>query len=266
MKPKRLWLKISLVIILVLAVSGGTYAYSIYNNAKQTVNKKMHQNVRSINQEVGKKKMGGKKPLNILLLGVDQRLGDGGRSDALMVLSLDPKDNKIQVIIVPGDTRTRIVGKDFDDKIKHTYAFGGVDMSVATIEGLLDIDLDYYVEMNMEGLSEMVNAIGGITVQNEPDWVDTGYYKKGYYYKRGDISLDGPKTMGYVRMRYEDPDGDFGRTKRQRKVFEAIVNKGASVALVNKINDMVDVLGNNMATNMDFDDMNCLIIEMYGKM
>ncbi|WP_099159579.1 LCP family protein [Virgibacillus ndiopensis] len=258
-KPKRLWLKISLAVILVLVLGVSAYAFSIYNNAKDTVNEKMHENVSSIDQKVGKKKISEQMPLNILLLGVDKRPGDSGRSDALMVLSLDPKNNKMQLISIPRDTRTTIVGKGTKDKINHAYAFGGKDMSIATVENLLDIELDYYVQMNMKGLSEMVDAVGGINVQNELDWYDEGFYKKGYHYAKGEISLNGAKTMGYVRMRHLDPNGDFGRTKRQRQVIEAIVDKGASIASVNKINDMIDVLGNNMATNMDFEDMKDLL-------
>ncbi|MGY0691909.1 LCP family glycopolymer transferase [Virgibacillus sp. FSP13] len=258
-KPKRRWLKVSLAVILVLVLGVGAYAYSIYHNAKQTVNEKMHQIVDSIDHKDGKKKINAEKPLNILLLGVDKREGDRGRSDALMVMSLDPKKDKMQLISIPRDTRTEIVGKGREDKINHAYAYGGTDMSIATVENFLNVELDYYVEMNMEGLSKMVDAVGGITVNNELDWYDEGYYKKGYHYKKGKITLNGPQAMGYVRMRHLDPNGDFGRTKRQRQVIEAIIDKGASIASVNKIDDMIDVLGNNMATNLDFDDMKNLL-------
>lgn len=258
-KPRRLWLKISLAVILVLVLAVVAFAFSIYSDAKQTVNEEIHKDVSSINTKVGKKKISKEKPLNILLLGVDKRPGDVGRSDALMVLSLDPKENKMQIISIPRDTRTLIVGKGYQDKINHAYAFGGVDMSVATVENLLNIELDYYVEMNMQGLSEMVDAVGGITVDNTIDWYDEGYYKKGYHYKKGKISLNGPKALGYVRMRHLDPNGGFGRTTRQRQVIQAIIDKGASIASIGKISDMIDVLGENMKTNMDFDDMKSLL-------
>nr|WP_077625273.1 LCP family protein [Sediminibacillus massiliensis] len=253
------WWKISLAIVLVLVLGVGAYGYSIYHNAKQTVEKKIHEPVQAIDTTVGKKKVKDQDPLNILLLGVDQRADDAGRSDALMVLSLDPKNDGMQLVSIPRDTRTEIVGKGFDDKINHAYAFGGTDMSINTVENLLDIELDYYVTMNMEGLSDMVDAVGGITLTNELDWVDKGYYEKGFHYAKGELELNGPQTMGYVRMRYQDPDGDFGRTKRQRQVIQAIVDKGASIASVNKVDDMIDVLGNNMKTNMDFSDMQNLL-------
>ncbi|WP_407272416.1 LCP family protein [Radiobacillus sp. PE A8.2] len=259
-KIRKRWILIPLAIVLGLTLAVVGYSMSIYLDAKQTVDSEMNQPVASIDHDLTKKKLKDSEPLNILLLGVDKRSGDRGRSDALMVLSLNPVNDSMQLISIPRDTRTEIVGRGFDDKINHAYAFGGIDMSINTVENLLDIDLDYYVEMNMEGLSEMVDAINGITVTNELDWVDTGYYEKGFHYAEGELQLDGPQTMGYVRMRYQDPNGDFGRTKRQRQVIEAIIDKGASVGSINKISDMIDVLGNNMATNMDFADMRNLLM------
>ncbi|WP_370512354.1 LCP family protein [Planomicrobium sp. CPCC 101110] len=76
-----------------------------------------------------------------------------------MVVSINPADDKIQIISIPRDTRTLIVGKGNEGKINHAYAFGGTDMSIVTVENLLDIDLDYYIEVNMEGLSDMVDAL-----------------------------------------------------------------------------------------------------------
>lgn len=253
-KPKRLWLKIPLIIIMLLVIGVGAYAYSIYSNAKNTVNEKMHEPVDTIDTSVAKKKIKATEPLNILLLGVDQRSGDKGRSDALMILSLDPKKDTMQLVSIPRDTRTTIVGKGIEDKINHAYAFGGTEMSVATVENFLGIDLDYYVRMNMEGLQELVDELGTITVDNEIEWQDGKYN-----FTKGPIEMDGQQTMAFVRMRKQDPSGDFGRTKRQRQVIEGIVNRGATVGSVPKINSTIDILGNNMATNMDFDDMKKLL-------
>src|SRR5690625_4640426 len=171
-KPKRLWLKITLIVVLVLALGVGGYALSIYNNAKSTVNDKMHEAVDTIDTGLTKKKVAATESLNILLMGIDARSGDSGRSDALMVLSLDPKNDKMQLISIPRDTRTYIVGKDFDDKINHAYAFGGPDMAIATVENFIDIELDYYVSMNMKGFKELVDQLGTITVYNDIAWSD----------------------------------------------------------------------------------------------
>ncbi|SDJ96936.1 LCP family protein [Sediminibacillus albus] len=254
-KSKKSWIKGLLVIVLLLMAGSGAFIYSIYHNAKQTVANKITQPVDSIDTTIGKKKVKDQEPLNVLLLGVDERENDAGRSDAMMVLSLNPKQDSMELVSIPRDTRAEIVGKGTEDKINHAYAFGGVDMSVNTVEKFLDIELDYYVRLNMEGLTELVGAVGGITVDNEIEFT-----RKGYHYPLGEIQLSQEETLDYVRMRKQDPNGDFGRNERQRKVIKGIIDKGASIGSVSKIDDIVQVLGNNMASNMDFEDMQNLLL------
>lgn len=256
----RKWPKVVGTLLLILIISIVGYVYSIYGHAKETVDKKMSKSIESIDTSEVKEKLDSNELLNILLLGVDERADDGGRSDSIMVLSLNPKQEKTTIVSIPRDTLAKIAGKGIETKINHAYAYGGVDMSVATVENLLDIDLDYYVELNMEGLSDLIDAIGGVTVYNELEWVDEGFYKAGYHWKEGEIKLDGAKALGYVRMRHLDPQGDFGRTERQRKVINAIIDKGKSMGTVTKLNDVIDVLGDNLQTNMSFNDMKSLLL------
>lgn len=253
-KKKRLWLRILLAIILIFILFVGGYTYFLYNSAKQAVNEQMHDPVETIDTSLTKEKLHATEPLNILLLGIDTEGGQQGRSDALMVMQLNPNKDEMTIISIPRDTRTEIVGKGFQDKINHAYAFGGADMSIATVENFLDIEIDYYVTLNMDGLVELVNELGTITVDNEISWSDGKYD-----FPVGVIELDGDKTMAYVRMRKQDPAGDFGRTQRQRKVIEGIINEGASVGSLPKFTGMVDILGKNMSTNLDFDDMKKLL-------
>ncbi|WP_394218363.1 LCP family protein [Halobacillus trueperi] len=263
-KKKGRWWKISLVLLVLLLVPVGVYGYSVYSGAKNTVDSKMHQQVASIDHELTEKKRKEKEPLNILLMGVDERAGDSGRSDALMVLSVDPNENRSQIISIPRDTRTEMVGDSSQagnlDKINHAYAFGGADMAIQTVENFLDIDLDYYVQVNMEGLEEMVDAVGGITIQNDIEW----YGKNNFHYKKGELTMDGEEALGYVRMRYDDPKGDLGRNERQRKVIQGIVDKGMNVGSINKIGNVMDVLGKNVSTNMDFNTMQDLMKNYSG--
>ncbi len=249
-KPKRLWLKIPLIIVGILVLGIGGYVFSVYSNAKNTINDKMHDPVEAIDTDLTKKKLQATEPLNVLLLGIDAEAGGAGRSDAIMVMQLDPITDEMTIVSIPRDTRTEIVGKGVQDKINHAYAFGGTDMSVATVESLLDIDIDYYVSINMDGLIELVDELGTITISNDVAWTDSKYD-----FPEGIVEMDGDKTLAYVRMRKKDPMGDFGRTQRQRKVIEGILNEGASVGSVPKFSGMMKILGSNMSTNMDFDDM-----------
>ncbi len=249
-KPRRLWLKIPIIIVILLVLGVGAYAFSVYNNAKNTVNEKMHDPVETIDTKLTKEKLKATEPLNVLLLGIDSEDDQRGRSDAIMVMQLDPITDALTIVSIPRDTRTEIVGKGIEDKINHAYAFGGAEMSVATVENFLGVDIDYYVSINMDGLVELVDELGTITISNEVAWTDSKYD-----FPEGIVEMDGQKTMSYVRMRKKDPMGDFGRTHRQRKVIEGIINEGASVGSVPKFSGMLDILGTNMSTNMDFDDM-----------
>ncbi|WP_174614756.1 LCP family protein [Virgibacillus ihumii] len=249
-RGKKKWIWISLIVLLLLIGSGSAYAYSIYHNVKSTVDDELHKPVEGIDVTASQKKVKEKEPVNILLLGVDERKHDKGRSDTMIVMTLDPAHNKMQLLSIPRDTRTKIIGKGFQDKINHAYAFGGSEMSVATAEHFLDIDLDYYVRINMDGLAQLVNAVGGITVNN-----DLTFTQGGYTFNTGKLQLNGDKALAYARMRKEDPKGDIGRNQRQRQVIEGVINKGAGLNVVNRIDNIMGVFGDNMATNMKFEDM-----------
>ncbi|MFD2657583.1 LCP family protein [Gracilibacillus thailandensis] len=252
-KSKKWWILTPLIILFVIILAVGGYVWSIVNNVEDTFNTKMHDPIESIDMEKVKQKTEDTEPLNILLLGVDQRENDPGRSDALMVLTLKPEKDEMQLISIPRDTRTLIVGRGNEDKINHAYAFGGADMAVQTVQNFLDIEIDYFVRINMEGLKELVDEVGTITVDNEIEWSDNKYQ-----FKEGPVEMDGEKTLAYVRMR-KLPSGDFGRTDRQRKVIQAIIDEGASVANVTKVNELIDIMGNNMSTSLDFDAVKSLL-------
>lgn len=251
-KGKR-WLKIVATIVAVIVLAVGGYAFYLYSSAKKLVNDDMHSPVDAIDTTITKEKLKKTDKLNVLLLGIDSEDGQVGRSDAIMIMQLDPANDKMQIISIPRDTRTEIVGRGHQDKINHAFAFGGANMSVATVENLLDIEIDYYVSINMDGLVELVDELGTITVDNKIAWSDGRYD-----FPEGVIEMDGEKTKAFVRMRKKDPSGDFGRTQRQRQVIEGIIQRGASLGSLPNITGMMAVLGENMETNMDFEDMQSL--------
>lgn len=244
-------------ILAVLVLGIGGYAAYLYHYVEKTADK-MYQPVEDEEQSAVKQReenLSNNKPISIALMGVDEREGDVGRSDTLMVLTVNPKSKKMQIVSIPRDTKTEIIGAGKKTKINAAYAYGGVKMALDTVENFTGIDIDYYAQVNMEALSDLVDAVGGITVNNELDWIDEGYYKEGYHYVKGNIQLDGPKALGFVRMRHLDPNGDFGRNERQRKVLTAIIDKAASISSVSKFDDILNVLGSNVKTNMTFDEM-----------
>lgn len=181
---------------------------------------------------------------------MDERDGDSGRSDSMIVLTVNPELETVKMVSIPRDTRVEIVGHGTVDKINHAYAFGGVTMSMDTVENFLDIPIDYYIEINMESFQDIVDAVGGITVENDLDFT-----YDNHHFPIGTITLSGEEALAYSRMRYEDPNGDFGRQARQRKVIEAVIKQGASLTTLTNYKDIFNTLGDNIQTNLTFNEM-----------
>lgn len=249
-KKKRAF-KIIMGIILVLILGVGAYAYSIWHSVEKTFTQTHEPLKRDVSEKRSEKvSFSNQDPISILLLGVDQRAGDRGRSDSLILMTVNPKDQSMKMVSIPRDTRTEIVGKGTTDKINHAYAFGGIDMAVNTVENFLNIPVDYYVQVNMESFKDIVNAVGGVTVNN-----DLNFNYDGYNFQKGQLTLNGDEALAYSRMRKEDPRGDFGRQMRQRQIIEGVIEEGASVQSLANYGSILDAIGTNVRTNLTFDDM-----------
>ncbi|WP_283748616.1 LCP family protein, partial [Bacillus cereus] len=188
------------------------------------------------------------EPVSILLLGVDERGNEKGRSDSLILITLNPKNNSMKTVSIPRDTYTEIVGKGKSDKINHAYAFGGVDMSVATVEKFLNVPINYYIEVNMAGFKDIVDAVGGVDVNN-----DLEFKQDKHHFAKGNIHLTGDEALSFTRMRYEDPRGDFGRQMRQRQVMQAVIKKGATFSSLTSYGDVLTAIQKNVKTNLTQD-------------
>ncbi|MEH7461445.1 LytR family transcriptional regulator [Bacillus thuringiensis] len=256
-KGKRMKKKILfwiLGIVGVLVVGTGAYAYHVYSSVSNTLND-VHKPLQrdkenSKEAEEVKVKVKESQPVSILLLGADERGDDKGRSDSLMVITLNPKTKSMKTVSIPRDTYTEIVGKGKKDKINHAYAFGGVDMSVATVEKFLDMPINYYIEVNMEGFKDIVDAVGGVDVNN-----DLEFTQDAHHFAKGNIHLTGDEALAYTRMRKQDPRGDFGRQMRQRQVMQAVISKGANVSSLANYGDVLKAVQKNVKTNLTQDQM-----------
>ncbi len=252
-KVKKRWtpLKIMLLIALVLVVGVGGFIGYTYYQVDQTVKK-----IQSPVKNTGDKVVEEQKPVSVLLLGVDQRPGERGRSDSIMVMTLNPTRNESRLISIPRDTKVDIVGHGTNDKINHAYAFGGPEMTIKTVEKFLNIPINYYAEINMEGFTSLVDAVGGVTVNNDLDFTVSGTH-----FPVGKVNLDGKSALKFTRMRYEDPRGDFGRQMRQREVIAQVANKLSSDVSVSNFNAIMDVVGKNAQTNVSFKPMRTLAFD-----
>ncbi|WP_057911630.1 LytR family transcriptional regulator [Peribacillus muralis] len=249
-KKRRTWLKVVGIIVLLFILAGGAFAYTVWNSLTNTVDS-MHTPIdRKTDKRTKNLALSNREPFSMLMLGVDERDGDKGRSDTMIVLTVNPEKKSVKMLSIPRDTRTEIVGHGTQDKINHAFAFGGAKMSMDTVENFLDIPIDYYMKINMEGFKDIVDAVGGVTVQNDLDFT-----YEGVHFNKGSINLNGEDALKYSRMRYEDPNGDYGRQSRQRSIIEAVIREGASVSSLTKYDDVFDALSKNIQTNLTFDDM-----------
>lgn len=192
------------------------------------------------------------QPVNVLLIGVDERKNDPGRADAIMLLSFNPETKQATSLSIPRDMQVTIANGE-KTKINHTYAYGGVEETIETVERTFETKVPYYAKINMDGLIELVDAVGGVTVDNPSafSWNDRRLQKD---YAEGKIKLDGLEASGYARMRKQDPLGDMGRQIRQRQVLEAVGMKLAGPDILTNLEEVSRVLKNNFSTNITFSE------------
>ena len=201
---KKILVRVLLVVLVAALGFGGFVYYMVHNSTSQ---------IYSYNKKTNKSsddKTTSKKPVAYLLLGTDTgELGRSykGRTDTMIVMVLNPKSKTTTMVSVPRDTKI-----DFDDvtiKINAAYSYGSSDTAMEAVEKLLNIKLDGYLLVNMKGLEQMVDAVGGVTVTS-PLSFD---YEGKSFVKGQSYDLNGSDALKFSRMRYDDPQGDYGRIK-----------------------------------------------------
>ncbi|MFB1082230.1 LCP family protein [Jeotgalibacillus sp. JSM ZJ347] len=250
-KKRYIWFNLLSFLLVLIILSGGIYLHNIYRSFASAT-QQMHAGVtwEKSDKRASELRFEKEEPFSVLLLGVDEREDDGGRSDTMIVVTVNPETETTKLLSIPRDTYVEIAGRDTMDKINHAYAFGGVDMTIKTVENYLDIPIDYFIQINMDGFMDIVNAISGISVVNE-----FAFKTGGFYFPAGMIDLTGEEALAYARMRYEDPDGDFGRQQRQRQVIEAVLRKAVSFHSLLSVNEFFEAVGSNIKTNLKVDEI-----------
>lgn len=189
-----------------------------------------------------------KETFNVYLSGIDSYGGvaEKTRSDVNIVMSINPKTNKILMINIPRDYYVEFDGLNKKDKLTHAGMYG-VETSTKTIENLLDIEINYYVKVSYNALIKLVDALGGVDVYSKYDFVSVDIYhhfKKGYNHVNGDQALD------FVRTRKAFLGGDRVRGENQQAMIEAVIKKAASADILLKYDDILKSLEGSFATNI----------------
>lgn len=257
-KRKRRWLWIILLFVLLVGVGFAGYVWYKIHHTVDTMHEPLERDQNPERKSEINNIFKSKNSLNVLLLGVDEREGDKGRSDTMILMSLNPNTNSMKMLSIPRDTYVTIPGRSLD-KINHAYAFGGVELAVQTVEETFDLPVHFYGKVNMEGFELGIDSLGGITVNNHMEFT-----QDGYYFEKGNIHLDGEEALAYIRMRKGDPNGDLGRNERQRAVITAAMNEVASFSSITKIGEILDILGGNVNTNLHMKDIQNLFSNYLG--
>ena len=197
-----------------------------------------------------------KDKATIMIMGVDQRADDVGRSDTLMVTMIDPRKNQAALLSVPRDTRVKIKGYGYD-KINAAYAYGGHKLSESTVEDLLGVRIDHYIIINTHAFQRIIDALGGVDINvekrmyYEDPWDDDGGLLIDL--QPGMQHMDGKTAVTYVR--YRDEEGDIGRIDRQQKFVKAVMEKLTSPAIVTRLPAVIKEVMDAIETDLSFRQM-----------
>lgn len=243
-----------LAIIIILAVGGYIYINNTLNKV-ETIEVNTEPDNIGINPGTEKEF---KEVRNIALLGIDSRDDDLiGRSDSIMILTLDSIHNKIKITSIMRDSYVNIDGYGMD-KINHAYAYGGAELALKTLNGNFDLNIKEVMIINFSSLINIIDKIGGININITDEEVS---HISGIS-SSGDHLLNGNQALSYSRIRYATGD-DYKRTERQRTVVNAIFNKLKDTQLT-KYPELVNEFLPYVKTNISSSDLLKLGTEFSG--
>ena len=241
------------IFFVVLAATFITLA-GVYIRARLAkVENVIHQEVETVN--LREKEIKDNDSFSVLLLGIDNgaygRGTEVGRSDTMLVVTVNEKLGKTTIVSIPRDSYTEIIGYGINDKINHAYAFGQEKMSINSVQNMLNLPIDYYVTVDMGGLMGLVDAVGGLDITP----VLTFTYEGESFTEGVDRHVDGEAALRYARMRYDDPEGDMGRQKRQQYVIQKLLEKLLNITSVTRYEEILKTLENSVRTNFTLDKL-----------
>lgn len=244
---KRTPIKVLVILgFFILAIIGGVYIYFL-----DTYNEVDYIEIPAGNEDLGISEEteeeinlfeNNKSIVNILLFGVDKRTEEErGRSDAIMILTIDPVSNTIKLSSLMRDTRVTIKGYDAN-KLGHAYSYGGPELAIHTINDNFRLNIRHFASINYGGLIKIIDSIGGVNVNIAEDeidmvnkYVNDTAYVEGLDWtpikKPGYQLVNGVQAVGYARIR-KVGDGDYERTQRQRIVLSAIIRKLTDISVL----------------------------------
>lgn len=197
--------------------------------------------------------------LTVLMMGSDRRENwSTSRSDTLMVAFVDLDQDEVRLLSIPRDTYITIPTSGEETKVNAAYAYGGVDLVKQTLASNFDIDVDYYLDVDFQGFVDVIDTLGGITV-NVP--MDMHYSAEGIDLKAGVQKLDGDEALQFVRFR-SDGQGDLGRVDRQQAFLVVLKEELFSAGALLKIPDISSAVMKHMDTDFTGTQMLQILLDL----
>lgn len=201
--------------------------------------------------------------LNVVILGADEKPDDPGRTDTIMVASWDMSNQQVSVVSIPRDTMVSIPGRTGYHRINAAHVFGGPELTLKTLSEFLGIPLQYYVKVNFEGFKQIVDTLGGVTINVEKPMDYDDYAQDLHIHLEPGVQrLNGEQALGYVRFRH-DGLGDValvdesrpiydGRIDRQQKFVKALIKEVLQPKTLTKLPALVQDLIDTVDTNIPY--------------
>lgn len=243
---------LSLILMVVYTV-GTAYAVATHEFLGQVTAKKKAEDAVDVTN----------KPFNIYISGMDTtgKITEEARSDVNMIITVNPKTHKVLMTSIPRDYLVELQNGE-KDKLTHTGLMG-IDETTSDVEDLLGIKINYYVKVNYNTLKDLVNSIGGITINSDKAFIS---YIGKYRFVEGENHLDGAKALAYARERHAYSDGDNHRVRNQQEVLKAIVKKlTGSTTLLTRYNKILKYLAPTMEMNLTRAEVKALVKFQLGK-
>lgn len=243
---------LSLILMVVYTV-GTAYAVATHEFLGQVTAKKKAEDAVDVTS----------KPFNIYISGMDTtgKITEEARSDVNMIITVNPKTHKVLMTSIPRDYLVELQNGE-KDKLTHTGLMG-IDETTSDVEDLLGIKINYYVKVNYNTLKDLVNSIGGITINSDKAFIS---YIGKYRFVEGENQLDGAKALAYARERHAYSDGDNHRVRNQQEVLKAIVKKlTGSTTLLTRYNKILKYLAPTMEMNLTRAEVKALVKFQLGK-
>ena len=205
----------------------------------------------------GGEKYSSKNVINVLLIGVDDAESNTGRSDALILLSLNKRTKKITLVSFLRDSYTYMNIPDAARnperccKLNHSYRWGGYPVLIETLENDYKIEIDHYISVDFKSFPKLIDALGGVT---QIDKIQSG----------DAVKLNGAQALVYTRIRHVDAAGDLGRTARQRTIITALI-KSAQGASLGQLNNAMDIVLPNVHTNYGKGEIISLLTQAFAQ-